>query len=144
MKTFEKVFHRKNNLWQEVFNLANKEMLAIDWMVWSLISNVVLGAFLPLLSLLNSFFVLNQPTVQYLNLLHYFFQAIVWDEPLADAIGSIAMFSLLRDQDVVKMFPLRRGRLPIGQNPLTVYKNIIFITRPQVNLMDMIADNIHG
>nr|XP_018896974.1 PREDICTED: vacuolar protein sorting-associated protein 33A [Bemisia tabaci] len=71
-------------------------------------------------------------------------KAIVWDEPLADAIGSIAMFSLLRDQDVVKMFPLRRGRLPIGQNPLTVYKNIIFITRPQVNLMDMIADNIHG
>lgn len=69
----------------------------------------------------------------------YLLQAIVWDESLAGPVGLVAKYNVLKDHDVIKMFPLQSGRLP-----LTNVKNIIFITRPHLNLMDMIADNIHG
>jgi len=72
-------------------------------------------------------------------LLSLLFQAIVWDESLAGPVGLVAKYSLLRENEVVKMFPLRAGHLP----PADV-RNIIFITRPQLHLMDLVANNIHG
>ena len=37
------------------------------------------------------------------------------------------------------MFPLKSGHLP-----QTNVENIIFITRPEISCMDMIADNVKG
>lgn len=45
----------------------------------------------------------------------------------------------LREHDVTAMRPLRSGQLQLGN-----VKNVIFISRPLLNLMDMIADNVHG
>lgn len=66
-------------------------------------------------------------------------KAIVWDESLAGPVGLVAKYDLLRENEVLKMFPLRAGHLP----PSAV-QNIIFITRPQLHLMDLVADNIYG
>ncbi|XP_039288228.1 vacuolar protein sorting-associated protein 33A [Nilaparvata lugens] len=66
-------------------------------------------------------------------------KAIVWDESLAGPVGLIAKYSVLRENQVEKMYHLRHGRLPS-----TNVKNIIFITRPHIHLIDMIADNVHG
>ncbi|XP_070555122.1 vacuolar protein sorting-associated protein 33A-like [Ptychodera flava] len=65
-------------------------------------------------------------------------KAVVWDEQLTGPFGLIAEYSLLKDHEVDKMFPLRPGRLP----PSNV-KNIIFITRPILQLMDFVAQNVH-
>ncbi|KAK9500694.1 hypothetical protein O3M35_001912 [Rhynocoris fuscipes] len=66
-------------------------------------------------------------------------KAIVWDEALAGPIGIIAKYALLKEHNVQKMFPLKNGKLPA-----TNVKNIIFICRPHLHLMDRIAENIHG
>jgi hypothetical protein len=73
------------------------------------------------------------------TLLSFLFQAIVWDESLAGPVGLVAKYSLLRENEVSKMFPLRAGHLPPANE-----QNIIFITRPLLHLMDLVADNIHG
>lgn len=57
---------------------------------------------------------------------------------MAGPVGLIAKYSLLREHEVTKMFHLKPGKLP----PANV-KNIIWITRPDLRLMDMIASNIH-
>jgi len=75
----------------------------------------------------------------YGDLLSLLFQAIVWDESLAGPVGLVAKYSLLQENEVLKMFPLRAGHLP----PTDV-RNIIFITRPHLRLMDLVADNVHG
>lgn len=66
-------------------------------------------------------------------------KAIVWDESLADLVILVMKPSDLREHDVTVMRPLRSGQLP----SINV-KNIIFITRPLLHLMDMVADNVHG
>lgn len=67
------------------------------------------------------------------------FKAIVWDKSLAGPIGLVAKYSLLQEHDVIKMYPLGGGPLP----QINV-ANIIFITRPQLDLMDLIAEIVHG
>ncbi|KAF3422754.1 hypothetical protein E2986_11988 [Frieseomelitta varia] len=67
-------------------------------------------------------------------------KAIIWDQSLEGPIGLVAKYSLLEEHDVVKMYPLCGGSLTIPANIV----NIIFITRPQLGLMDLIAENIHG
>lgn len=67
-------------------------------------------------------------------------KAIIWDQSLAGPIGLVAKYSLLEEHDVVKMYPLCGGCLTIPSNIV----NIIFITRPQLGLMDLIAENVHG
>ena len=62
----------------------------------------------------------------------------MWDETLTGPIGLIAEYSFLKELEVVKMWQLKPGRLP----PISV-TNIIFITRPEVALMDCIAENLH-
>nr|CAH0102586.1 unnamed protein product [Daphnia galeata] len=66
-------------------------------------------------------------------------KAIFWDEQLTGPIGLVAEYSFLKELDVVKMFQLKPGRLP----SISV-KNTLFITRPEVELMDCIADNLHN
>ncbi|XP_076749374.1 vacuolar protein sorting-associated protein 33A isoform X1 [Xylocopa sonorina] len=67
-------------------------------------------------------------------------KAIIWDQSLAGPIGLVAKYNLLEEHDVVKMYPLCGGSLTIPPNIV----NIIFITRPQLALMDLIAENVHG
>ncbi|XP_041972042.1 vacuolar protein sorting-associated protein 33A [Aricia agestis] len=63
----------------------------------------------------------------------------IWDEWLAGPVGLVAQYSLLKEHEVVDMFPLRPGSLP-----LTAVKHIIFIARPKLNLMDLVADYIQS
>ncbi|KAK7087752.1 vacuolar protein sorting-associated protein 33A-like isoform X2 [Littorina saxatilis] len=65
-------------------------------------------------------------------------KAIVWDDGLTGPFGLIAEYSLLKDHEVEKMFPLRTGSLP----PSNV-QNIVFLTRPRLELMEKIAQNLH-
>lgn len=66
-------------------------------------------------------------------------KAIIWDEQLTGPIGLVAEYSFLKELEVIKMFQLKPGRLPS-----VAVKNIIFITRPEVELMDRMAENLHG
>jgi len=67
-------------------------------------------------------------------------QAIIWDQSLAGPIGLVAKYNLLEEYGVVKMYPLYGGTLTIPPN----ITNVIFISRPQLELMDLIAENVHG
>lgn len=67
------------------------------------------------------------------------FQAIVWDDTLAGPVGLVARYTFLKDHGVVKMFALNETTLPDVD-----VKNIIFIVRPSVLLMDLVAANIHN
>ncbi|EDO44187.1 predicted protein [Nematostella vectensis] len=64
-------------------------------------------------------------------------KALVWDEKLTGPFGLVAEYPLLREHEVDVMFSLKPGQLPPNQ-----VVNVIFITRPILSLMDIIADNI--
>ncbi|XP_028621976.1 vacuolar protein sorting-associated protein 33A isoform X1 [Grammomys surdaster] len=64
-------------------------------------------------------------------------KAIVWDEYLTGPFGLIAQYSLLKEHEVEKMFTLKGNRLPAAD-----VKNIIFLVRPRLELMDIIAENV--
>ncbi|XP_060026759.1 vacuolar protein sorting-associated protein 33A isoform X4 [Lagenorhynchus albirostris] len=64
-------------------------------------------------------------------------KAIVWDEYLTGPFGLIAQYSLLKEHEVEKMFTLKGSRLPAAD-----VKNIIFVVRPRLELMDIIAENV--
>lgn len=64
-------------------------------------------------------------------------KAIVWDEALSGPTGLICQYATLKEHSVLKMYPLRTERLPecnVG--------HVIFIARPKVHLMDLIAKNV--
>lgn len=75
-----------------------------------------------------------------LNKSHIFLhlQAMVWDFPLTERFGLIVQFSLLQEHGVERMFQLSGGKLPNSN-----VQHIIFVTRPDVDLMDLIAQNIN-
>ncbi|KAF4532459.1 hypothetical protein B566_EDAN003034 [Ephemera danica] len=66
-------------------------------------------------------------------------KAIVWDEHLVGLVNTVAHHSFLKEHDVEHMFA-------ISDRPLrpTNVKNVIFLTRPQLRLMDLIAEHVHG
>lgn len=64
-------------------------------------------------------------------------KAIVWDDSLSGPAGLIAKSTLLKQRNVVNNVPLRPG--PLAKMDV---KNIIFITRPELKLMDYIAQNV--
>lgn len=64
-------------------------------------------------------------------------QVIIWDDWLAGPVGLVAQYSFLQGHDVKNMFSLRPGSLPSID-----VKHIIFIARPKLSLMDLIADYI--
>lgn len=63
-------------------------------------------------------------------------QVIVWDDALAGPFGLIAEYSLLEKRDVLKMHPLKPDM------KLQDAENVIFITRPQLKLMDYVIELI--
>lgn len=67
------------------------------------------------------------------------FQAIVWDDSLSGPVGLVTKYAFLKERNVTKMLPLRAGSLPDVD-----VRNIIFITRPNLKLMDHIAENVHS
>lgn len=64
-------------------------------------------------------------------------KAIVWDEALSGPTGLICQYAVLKEHSVLKMYPLRVERLPECN-----VAHIIFISRPKVTLMDLIAKNV--
>ncbi|GIZ02713.1 vacuolar protein sorting-associated protein 33A [Caerostris extrusa] len=64
-------------------------------------------------------------------------KALFWDEKLSGPFGLIAEYVLLQEHEVTKMFQLQPNRFPAVDA-----QNIIFIVRPKLVLMDMIADYI--
>lgn len=64
-------------------------------------------------------------------------KAIVWDESLAGPFSLIAEFGLLRDHQVSQMFHL------VAQRPVsTTAQHVIYMVRPRLALMDLIADQV--
>ncbi|XP_049879104.1 vacuolar protein sorting-associated protein 33A [Pectinophora gossypiella] len=61
----------------------------------------------------------------------------IWDDWLAGPVGLVAQYALLKEHEVTDMFPLRPGNLP----SISV-KHIVFIARPKLVLMDLVADYI--
>lgn len=61
------------------------------------------------------------------------------DEELNGPIGLVAKSADLKAHGMSNVSILRPGRLPVSD-----VRNVIFITRPILRLMDMIAENIHG
>nr|XP_054928610.1 vacuolar protein sorting-associated protein 33A-like isoform X2 [Dermacentor andersoni] len=64
-------------------------------------------------------------------------QAIVWDESLAGPFSLIAEFGLLRDHQVTQMFHLSNQR-PVS----TTAQHVIYMVRPRLTLMDIIAEQV--
>jgi len=64
-------------------------------------------------------------------------KALVWDQTLTGPLGLIAEYGHLKEHEVVKMHPLERGALP----PISA-DNVVFLTRPNLDNMDIIAENI--
>jgi len=76
---------------------------------------------------------------EFLDLLDQFpgTKVLVWDPALTGPMGLVAEFSVLKEHEVLKMFPLSPGPLPAISAD-----NVVFITRPSLSSMDIIADNI--
>ena len=64
-------------------------------------------------------------------------QVIVWDDGLSGPFGLIAEYSVLKKRDAAKMHVLRRGKLNIADTD-----HVIFITRPHLEQMTCVSDNI--
>ncbi|XP_061405425.1 vacuolar protein sorting-associated protein 33A isoform X1 [Lethenteron reissneri] len=67
-------------------------------------------------------------------------KAIVWDESLTGPFGLIAEYSLLKEHEVDKMFPLREERLP--PLPPSPSRHVIFMLRPRVELMQIVGTSL--
>jgi len=66
-------------------------------------------------------------------------KVLVWDECLTGPIGLVAEYSVLKEHDVVKMFPLNSSGLPAVKAD-----NVVYIVRPTVQNCDVIASNIRA
>lgn len=66
-------------------------------------------------------------------------KVLVWDDGLTGPMDLVAGAKFLRDREVVRMVQLKLGRLP---PTASTAENIVFITRPEPELMDVVADNV--
>ena len=64
-------------------------------------------------------------------------KVLVWDEGLTGPMDLIAKYQFFKERSVIKMFSLKGGRLP----KLSA-DNIVFLTRPNLEQIDKIADNV--
>jgi len=64
-------------------------------------------------------------------------KVLIWDSALTGPMGLMAEYSVLQEHEVLKMFPMTSGSLP----PINA-DNVVFISRPNLTCMDIIADNI--
>ncbi|XP_071848464.1 vacuolar protein sorting-associated protein 33A-like [Apostichopus japonicus] len=70
-------------------------------------------------------------------------KALVWDHQLTGPVGLIAEYSLLRENEVDRMFPLNPGRLPIATGAgASAIQSVIFLVRPKLELIEVVADCI--
>uniref|UniRef100_A0A2A4JXK5 Vacuolar protein sorting-associated protein 33A n=1 Tax=Heliothis virescens TaxID=7102 RepID=A0A2A4JXK5_HELVI len=90
---------------------------------------------------LNVALIQESMRTELLNLLELYKgpKVTIWDEWLAGPIGLVAQYSLLKDHGVTEMFPLKPGSLPT----ISV-KHIVFIARPKLVLMDLVADYVQS
>lgn len=58
---------------------------------------------------------------------------------MSGPVGLVTKYAFLKERNVTKMLPLRSGALPDVD-----VRNIIFITRPNLKLMNCIAENVHS
>jgi len=70
----------------------------------------------------------------------WLFQALVWDRALANPINLIMKHTDLKELGVVRMLALEQGIIPGGEVPET----IVFICRPLVSLMPLVASCIRN
>ncbi|RWS28893.1 Vacuolar protein sorting-associated protein 33A-like protein [Leptotrombidium deliense] len=64
-------------------------------------------------------------------------KTIVWDNSLMGPFGLLADYPFLLQNGCIQMIPLRSGKLPMIKG-----ENVVFIVRPNVSLMKIIAENI--
>uniref|UniRef100_T1J2P7 Vacuolar protein sorting-associated protein 33A n=1 Tax=Strigamia maritima TaxID=126957 RepID=T1J2P7_STRMM len=64
-------------------------------------------------------------------------KALVWDDQLIGPFGLISDYYFLKDHDVTKMYSLKPGSLPHS-----TVDSVVFLTRPKLSLMEVIADNV--
>lgn len=90
---------------------------------------------------LNVALVQETMRTELLNLLELYKgpKVTIWDEWLAGPVGLVAQYALLQDHEVTDMFPLKPGSLP----NISV-KHIVFIARPNLKLMDLVADYVQS
>lgn len=69
-------------------------------------------------------------------------KVLVWDDILMKSLDLIVDNNFLKEHQVVRMFSLNKGRLPDTNN--VHVDSIVFITRPEVQNMDKISDNVKG
>ncbi len=70
-------------------------------------------------------------------------QILVWDESLIGPMDLVAGFAFLRERQVSRMLPLRPGRLAASPASGSA-DSVVFVVRPEVELMRRVADNIRG
>ena len=61
----------------------------------------------------------------------------MWDDGLTGSMDRLAKYQFFKERSVVKMFSLKGGRLPAVNAD-----NLVFITRPDLDKMDSIAENV--
>ncbi len=69
-------------------------------------------------------------------------KVLIWDEKLTGPMDRIADFSFLKHRHVGKMIRLERGRGAATAADVQGAENVVFVARPQVAVMDAIADNV--
>lgn len=71
---------------------------------------------------------------------------IIWDKQLTQPLGLIADYKVLKERGVEKMMDLRElrdGRI-LKKKDLSDISHIFFIVKPNLELMSLIASNVHS
>lgn len=71
---------------------------------------------------------------------------IIWDKQLTQPLGLIADYKVLKERGVEKMMDLRElkdGRI-LKKKDLSDISHVFFIVKPKLELMSLIASNVHS
>jgi hypothetical protein len=71
---------------------------------------------------------------------------IVWDKQLTQPLGLIADYRVLKERGVEKMMDLRdlKDMTVLKRKDVQDISHIFFIVKPKLELMTLIAQNIHS
>jgi hypothetical protein len=71
---------------------------------------------------------------------------IIWDKQLTEPINLIADYKALKERGVEKMMDLRdlRESKTLKKKDVQDITHIFFVVKPKLELMSIIADNIHS
>lgn len=70
-------------------------------------------------------------------------KTIIWDNQLTQPLGLIADYKVLKERGVEKMMDLRQIK-PLRNRDVQDTTHIFFIVKPKLELMSLIAQNIHS